>query len=141
MTGNTAAAIVSASGVDEHLLKEVCPRVDPAQVPVREAPSWFRLLWAKGIVAVATPWAIYVDPSTMRRLSSGIERERNARLIVHELMHVEQTKRLGPARHVLEYMLDYLAGRLRGASHWEAYRDVRFEVEARLAARTVTGAA
>ena len=53
-------------------------------------------------------------------------------------MHVEQVRRAGPVRHTIRYVRDYLSGRRRGLGHWEAYKAVRFEEEARAAARLVT---
>jgi hypothetical protein len=82
---------------------------------------------------------VYLHPEVMARYRRGEDLAAAGRLVVHELMHVEQLHRTGIARHTLRYVGDYLRGRLRGASHWDAYRGVRFEVEARAAARLVSG--
>ena len=37
----------------------------------------------------------------------------------------------------MQYVGDYLKGRFRGLSHWDAYRAVRLEQEARAAARLI----
>ena len=113
------------------------PRVDPATVRVRVARPWFRRLWVKGIAAVALPHGIFVQPAVMERFRSGAEPGRGGKLIVHELMHIEQWRRLGAARHIMQYSADYLRSRFKGLSHWESYRAVRLEVEARDAAATI----
>ena len=90
------------------------------------------------IVAMTMPWAIYVHPDIWDRFTTGAEPKRDGPLIVHELMHVEQVRRQGPLTHSIRYVSDYLRGRLSGLRHWDAYRAVRFEEEARAAARLVT---
>ena len=133
----TAADGLAATGVDRDWLARVLPRVDPALVPVRVAPRWFRALWARGIVAVAMPWAIYLTPAMMDRYETAVEPDRLGRLMVHELAHIEQFRRLGPVRHVAQYFFDYLRGRLRRKGHWGAYTSVRLEIEARAVAALV----
>lgn len=133
-----ATDILLASGIDPERLHELMPRVDPDGVRVRVASPWFRRVWAKGIAAVALPNGIFVQPSIMDRFRSGAEPERSGRLIVHELMHIEQWRRLGARRHLSQYIGDYVRGRRRRLGHWEAYRAIRLEVEAREAAATVT---
>ncbi|MDJ0925242.1 MAG: hypothetical protein QNJ77_11825 [Acidimicrobiia bacterium] len=126
-----AVDILLASGVDPTDLNELMPHVDPARVRVRVASPLFRRFWAKGIVAVALPNGVFVDPQVMDRFRSGAEPERSARLIVHELMHIEQWRRLGLLRHVGQYLGDYLRARFRGDGHWNSYRSIRLEQEAR----------
>lgn len=136
----TAADLLAATGVNRVWLARVLPRVDPAQVAVKEAPRWFRALWAEGIVAVAMPWAVYLTPAMMDRYETAAEPDRLARLMVHELAHIEQFRRLGAVRHVTQYVFDYLRGRLRRKGHWGAYTSVRLEIEARgMAALVVEG--
>ena len=101
------------------------------------ASPLFRRFWVKGIAAVALPTGIYVQPAVMDRFRAGAEPERSGRLIVHELMHIEQWRRLGAIRHVTQYLGDYLRGRFRRLGHWEAYRAIRLEVEARQAAAAI----
>ena len=127
----TAADGLAATGVDLEWLGRLLTRVDPAQVPVREAPRWFRALWSTGIVAVAMPWAVYLTPAMMDRYETAAEAPRLGRLLVHELAHLEQFRRLGAVRHVTQYAYDYLRGRLRRKGHWAAYQSVRLEIEAR----------
>lgn len=52
-------------------------------------------------------------------------------LLVHELVHVRQWREQGAVRFLSRYLSAYLRGRLRGLGHWEAYRAVPAEVEAR----------
>lgn len=126
-----------AGGVDLDALRLVLPRVDPRKVTARVAPMWFRSLWGKRIAAVCMAWGIYVQPSVMQRYRRGEDPPRIARLMVHELTHLEQWRRLGALRHSVQYLGDYLRARLSGISHWESYRGVRLEVEARQTARLV----
>ena len=130
---------LAKSGVDLFWLAEMLPRVDPNRIEIREAPRWFRALWAKGIVAVAMPWAIYFTPAMMDRYTEGFELPQLAQLLVHELTHIEQLRRMGVLRHVAQYLSDYMRGRLRRVGHWDAYRAVRLEVEARAVAQLTLG--
>ena len=136
-----AADLLRASGIDPSDLGELMPRVDPAAVRVKVASPFFRKLWAKGIAAVSLPNGVFVQPAIMDRLRSGAEPERTGRLLVHELMHIEQWRRLGAIRHLSQYVGDYLKGRYRRLGHWEAYRAIRLEVEARGAADAVESGA
>jgi hypothetical protein len=52
------------------------------------------------------------------------------RLLRHELVHVEQWRRLGIAGFLARYLGGYLRWRLRGYGHWAAYRRIPLEVEA-----------
>lgn len=132
-----AADLLRSTGIDPDSLREFMPRVDPATVKVKVAPGWFRRLWARGIAAVALPTGIYVQPAVMDRFRAGAEPERSGRLIAHELMHIEQWRRLGAFRHVTQYLGDYLKGRRQRLGHWEAYRAIRLEVEAREVAAAI----
>lgn len=131
--------LLRAAGIDPADLAELMPRVDPATVSVRVAPTWFRRFWAKGIVAVSLPIGVFVQPGVMERFRSGAEPERWGPLIVHELMHLEQWRRLGALRHVSQYVGDYVRSRFQGYGHWESYRAIRLEVEARDAAAQIRG--
>lgn len=132
-----AADVIRAAGIDPGSLVELMPRVDPARVRVRVASPLFRRFWAKGIVAVALPNGVFVQPAIMERFRAGTEPERLGRLIAHELMHIEQWRRLGAFRHTTQYIGDYLRNRLRGSGHWDSYRAVRLEEEARAAAAII----
>lgn len=130
----SAAEAADAAGIDRSLLAETLPRVDPSRVPVWAAASWFRLFWARGITAVALPWGIYVHPDRLDEPP-----DRLGALIVHELTHIEQWRRLGPIGWVRSYLGDYLQGRRGGLSHHEAYRGIGLEVEARDIAGRIAG--
>jgi hypothetical protein len=127
----TALDFLLAGGIDVQAVHDRLPHVDPSTVEVRIASPTFRRLWAEGIAAVTTPWAVYVQPSVMERQLAGGDTTDIAVLMVHELVHVEQLARLGIPRQVVLYAADYVRGRARRLGHWDAYRAVRFEIEAR----------
>lgn len=54
----------------------------------------------------------------------------NERLLQHELVHVEQWRRLGAFGFLVRYLGSYARWRLRGHGHWDAYRRIGLEVEA-----------
>jgi len=58
------------------------------------------------------------------------------RLLRHEAVHVRQWRELGAVRFLVAYLGAYLRWRLRGCSHWGAYRRIPLEVEAEWIART-----
>lgn len=64
------------------------------------------------------------------------ERQGWDRLLRHELIHVEQWQRLGLLRFALRYAGAYAWLRLRGWTHWAAYRRLPLEIEAEWRART-----
>lgn len=127
----TAGDALDASGIDVAAVRAVLPLVEPYTVSIRIAPSWMQRLWVKGISAMTMPWAIYASEAVFVRMRTGSEAHRTGPLVVHELTHLQQYRRLGVFRHVAQYLSDYLRGRLRGRGRWEAYRTVRLEVEAR----------
>lgn len=129
-----AADLIAAAAIDVDTLAAALPRVDPARVPVRVAPRWFRAVWGPGISAVAMPWAVYLHPRHLDRPPGDL-----GRLIVHELTHVDQWRRLGFLRWARAYLGDYLRGRRRGMSHEESYRYIALEVEARAVSRRIEG--
>ena len=49
----------------------------------------------------------------------------------HEEKHVEQYEEHGFIGFLIKYFIEYLRGRLKGLGHWEAYREISFEIEAR----------
>jgi len=134
-----AGDVLASVDLDPGLVRSVIPRIRPDRIKIRVGPWWFRMVWGSRIAAIALPWGVYVRPAVMERLRSGSEPLRNARLIMHELVHVEQWRRLGGARLIGRYSADYVRGLVKTRSHWEAYRGVRTEVEARAAARLVVG--
>jgi hypothetical protein len=126
----SAGEVLLRAGIDRRALAGDLPRVDPSRVPVWSAPAWFRAVWAPWVTAVALPWGIYLHP---RRLEE--DPERLGALIVHELTHIEQWRRLGAVGWTRAYLGGYLRGRRDGMSRKEAYRAIPLEVEARELAR------
>lgn len=134
----SAGEALTATGIDLDSVRRRLPRIEPYAVRIRRAPRWFQALWARGITAVAMPWGIYFSGATYDRLVSGSEPHRDGPLVVHELTHIEQFRRLGAVRHLVGYSADYLRGRRRGRAHWDAYREIALEVEAREVAAEIT---
>jgi len=132
----SVAEALARSGVDAGRLADELPRVDPSRVPVWRASWWFRLLWPSGISAVALPWGIYLAPPVLERPITEL-----GPLMVHELTHLEQWRRLGPVGWARSYLGDYLRGRLRRLDHHEAYREIGLEEEAREYASRLGGRA
>lgn len=58
------------------------------------------------------------------------------RLLRHELIHVEQYRRMGVIRFVVSYVSAYLRWRIRGYPHRGAYRRIPHEIEAYWRERT-----
>ncbi len=102
----------------------------PSRVPVYRAPWLLRLLWPRGIRAMALPWGVYLHPDVVDRPLGEL-----GPLMVHELTHFEQWRRLGPIGWARSYLGDYLRGRRGGLGHHDAYRAVGLEREAREVAR------
>ncbi|WKZ83216.1 MAG: hypothetical protein QY307_02940 [Acidimicrobiia bacterium] len=127
----TAGEILRRAGISVGAVRLALPRVDPDGVRVSVARSWFRMFWAPGITALALPWGVYLHP---KRLNASAERL--GVLLVHELTHVEQWRRLGTIGWLRCYLGDYLRRRRHGMAHFEAYRANPLEVEARALAGT-----
>ena len=127
----TAEQALLAAGIDPAEVRRALPAIDPAEARISAAPAWYRRTWAKGIVAVTMPWGISVAPDVYDALRDPNRAGRYGPLVVHELAHLDQYRRLGATRHLTRYVGDYLTGRWHGRSHWDAYRDVGLEVEAR----------
>lgn len=56
----------------------------------------------------------------------------------HEDEHKAQFRRLGLLGFFQKYVREYLQQRFRGLSHWDAYKAISLEVEAREAAARIT---
>jgi hypothetical protein len=63
-------------------------------------------------------------------ISERLEGEARARVIRHELVHIQQIERVGLLRFYLRYLLEYVANRRAGMPAAEAYRRISFEQEA-----------
>jgi hypothetical protein len=82
------------------------------------------------VVPVLTPGVVGVTLGRWILLRRG--HGTDEALIAHELVHVEQWRRLGPVRFLRAYLGDYVRARREGLGHDESYRAIRFEVEARI---------
>jgi hypothetical protein len=92
-------------------------------------PWWLQPFLQRGVVAITLGRRIYV--------SARITGEELQRLLRHELVHVEQIKRLGIVRFYFRYVREYVALRRSGLKSFEAYRRVSFEQEAAAAEELV----
>jgi len=128
----SAAEAVRAAGIDEERLTAAIPSVEPSRIPVWQAGWLLRLFWPKGISAMALPWGIYLAPEVLGRPLADL-----GPLMVHELTHIEQWRRLGPFGWGRSYLGDYFRGRRSGMRHHDAYRAIGLEAEARDTARAL----
>jgi hypothetical protein len=81
-----------------------------------------------GAAAVTIGSRILVSRETAREIERASDDGR--RILRHELAHVEQYARDGFVPFLAIYFFDYLRGRRRGLSHFEAYAEIRYEREA-----------
>ncbi len=121
-----AIEALEAVGLTARQLVEIAPAVDPDRLLIREARPWFERIVLRGVEAIALPYVVYVRPRTYTRPRGEI-----ARLVIHEVIHVNQWREEGYLRFAWRYVRDYVQGRLDGRSHREAYRAIGYEVEAR----------
>ncbi len=124
-----AVEALEAGNIDIAALGRLAPGVDPERLLIREARPWFERLVLRGPAAIALPYVVYVHSGTYNRPRADL-----TRLVIHELVHVSQWREEGYIRFAARYGWDYLRQRLRGASHAESYRAIRYEVEARACA-------
>jgi len=89
-------------------------------------PAWLEPLLVRGTVAITLGRRIYLGGELLREAESEI-----AAIVAHELEHVRQFARVGPATFTWRYLRDYVRNRRRGMSAIEAYEAIPFEVEAR----------
>ena len=69
-------------------------------------------------------------------LFKGAETEISFGLLQHELAHIDQINRYGVLKFYLIYLCDYVSNLWRLRDHDAAYRQIRFEREARELARS-----
>ena len=81
------------------------------------------------VVPVLTPGIVAMTVGRFVFLRRG--HEDDVGLLAHEVVHVEQWRELGAPRFLYQYFGAYLRGRARGLGHWDAYRAIPFEAEAR----------
>jgi hypothetical protein len=82
------------------------------------------------VVPVLTPGIVAMTLDRWILVRRG--HETDVGLIAHELVHVEQWRRLGVLRFLRAYLGGYARGRRAGLGHSDAYRAIPFEAEARL---------
>jgi hypothetical protein len=121
-----SAQILAGTGIDLPRVSEMIEPVRLDEVEVRPAPRLLRRVWGKGIQAMTVRRTIYVDPLVL-----GGPHESTGPLILHELIHARQWRRLGSFRFLIRYVFEYLRGRLSGHGHQDAYLGISLEVEAR----------
>lgn len=125
----TAGDLLRRAGIDPDLVGALAGGVNPDAIRVRRGFAPVRLLWGPGIDAVAWGRLILVAPKALTGDASPL-----GRLIVHELVHVAQWRRLGLAGFARRYLSQYWRGRRRGLGHRDAYLAIDLEVEARTVA-------
>lgn len=118
-------------------------------LPEDAGPSLSRARLRSGIVARFAAAALRADAFVLgrnvflsRRASQWVS-SRSAeglRLLVHELVHVDQFQRLGAWPFLRRYLREYLVARARGRTHLEAYAAIEFERQARERVAAVTAA-
>lgn len=85
---------------------------------------WLERLWLGPVVAMTLPGLVFVKRDRLE--DPGL-----APLLAHELVHIRQWEEHGVVGFLTRYLVDYLRGRRRGLNHWQAYRQITFEHEAR----------
>lgn len=129
-----AGRLLRETGYDTDALRVRVAPVDPDDINVWPAAPLLRRFWRDGIKAMTQGRMIFVDPGMMRG-----DRDRLARLVVHELIHVRQYVAAGYFGFMRSYLTEYWKGRIGGKTPADAYRDIAFEREAReLAERTIS---
>lgn len=121
-----AGKLLKEAGLDSDALRVRIAPVDPDTVNVWPASRWIRMFWRPGVKGVTHRRWILVEPEFMRG-----DRDRLARLVVHELVHVRQYLDRGYFSFMSRYVADYWRGRLAGKDGRQAYLDIPAEVEAR----------
>ncbi len=81
------------------------------------------------VVSVLTPGIVAMTVGRFVFLRRG--HETDVGLLAHELVHVQQWREFGAPRFLYRYLGAYLRSRARGLGHWDAYRAIPFEAEAR----------
>lgn len=128
-----AGRVLKEAGYDTDALRVRIAPIDPDRVNLLPASRFFRRFWRSGINGVTHGPFVFIAPEVM-----GGDRDRLARLVVHELIHVRQYKAAGYLPFVISYLKEYWMGRMGGKTSRQAYLDISHEREAReLTARTV----
>jgi hypothetical protein len=127
----TAGSLLAGAGVDLAQLRRLLPGVEPYAVSVRPAPRLLRALWGRDVAAMAVRRMVWVRPDLLAadRLP--------APLLLHEMVHVQQWRRLGIPRFISRYLGAYLKSRAGGHGHRHAYHSIPLELEADEVARAL----
>jgi hypothetical protein len=121
-----AGRLLRETGYDSDSLMVMLSPVDPDEINVYPAAWPLRKFWRPGIKGV-THWRwVFVEPDFMRG-----DRDKLARLVIHELVHVRQYRDAGYVTFTVRYLSEYWRARLRGTESRQAYLDISAEVEAR----------
>lgn len=118
--------LLADAGLDPPTVANMVGIADLDSLCVRPAPAWLRRLWRRPVAAMTLRGRIYIIPEVL----TG-DPTRLGRLLVHELVHARQWQQAGPIRFLCRYVLDYVRSRLSGSDGESAYRQIRYEVEAR----------
>lgn len=121
-----AGRLLREFGYDTDAFRVRIAPVNPDHINIWPAAAPFRRLWREGIRGVTHGKFVFVDPALMKG-----DRDRLARLVIHELVHVRQYLATGYLRYVLLYLKDYWTGRVGGKDPRQAYLDIAYEREAR----------
>lgn len=131
-----AGRLLRETGYDGDALRVHLAPVDPDEINVYPAASALRRLWRPGIKGV-THWRwVLVEPDFMRG-----DRDKLARLVIHELVHVRQYRDTGYVAFTFRYLSEYWRARLRGTEPRQAYLDISAEVEAREVTKRIVSSA
>lgn len=93
-------------------------------------PWWLRPWLARDVIAITLGRRIYVASQMAERAGEPL-----ARLVRHELAHVEQVNRLGLPVFLVRYLWEFARNLIRTRSVRRAYSEISFEVEAQAAER------
>ena len=109
---------------------------------VRQLPSIFEVRGAKSALAYAAlrsrACGITLGDDVYIRSEFYDHRQQlPIRLVAHEVTHVAQFRRDGPAPFLARYLLDYAAGLAQGLGDRRAYLAISYEREARRVADAV----
>jgi hypothetical protein len=81
------------------------------------------------VVDRLTPGAAGMTLGRWVLLRRGHEHDRQ--LLAHEMVHVRQWRERGVVGFLVAYVGEYVRRRRDGLGHWDAYRAISFEAEAR----------
>ena len=58
------------------------------------------------------------------------DKKPSSTIIAHEEVHLKQIRDAGAVKFYARYLYEYYKGRRQGLSHYEAYRNISYEIEA-----------